>query len=57
MVSADQCREHSAECVALANDPDISIPRSNLLLAISRDWLALATKMDRYEALLKSEDK
>jgi hypothetical protein len=55
VVSAQQCREHSAECVALANDPDISIARSNLLLAISREWLALAAKMDEYEALLKTE--
>jgi hypothetical protein len=57
MVRAQQCREHCAECVALANDPDISIPRSNILLAISRDWLALATKIDEYEALIKKEDR
>jgi hypothetical protein len=43
--------------VGLANDPDISIPRSNALLAISRRWLLLATEMDVYEALLKKEDK
>lgn len=55
MVSAQQCREHSTECVALGKDPDISISRSNLLLAISRDWLALASKMDEYETLLKKE--
>jgi hypothetical protein len=57
VVSAQQCRENSTECVTLANDPDISIPRSNILLAISRDWRALATKMDEYEALLKKEDR
>jgi hypothetical protein len=57
VVSAQKCREHSADYVALAQDPDISIARSNLLLAISRDWLALAVKMDQYEALQKKEDR
>jgi len=57
VISAQQCKEHSADYVALAKDPDISIARSNLLLAISRDLLALTVKMDQYEALQKKEDR
>ena len=55
MLIAEQCRKHLPECLDLANDPDNSAARSALLLEIARLWLALAVKMDEYEAFLKKE--
>jgi hypothetical protein len=35
----------------------ISIQRATILLAMSRSWSALATQSDRYDAIVKEEDK
>ena len=46
---------HVVQCMDLASGSDISSRRITLLLAITQDWLALATKMEEYEAVLESE--
>ena len=53
MLSAEQWRQ---QCLDLAYTPGISSRRNAMLLAITRDWLALTTKMDEYEALVEEED-
>jgi len=57
MVSAEQCRAHSAECAALGMEPNISVQRANILTAMSRSWTTLANQTDRYDALVKREGR
>lgn len=47
MIGAPQCREASAECMTRGSGADISVQRATILLAMSRNWLALANQMDR----------
>ena len=57
MLTAAECRAHSEECVTLAKDPSITYSRATILFAMSRNWTALAGQRDRYDALLKEEEK
>jgi hypothetical protein len=53
MLTAAECRAHSEECVTLAKDPKISYARATILMAMSRNWTALAGQRDRYDALVR----
>jgi hypothetical protein len=56
MLTAAECRAHSEECVTLAKDAKISYSRATILMAMSRNWTALAGQRDRYDALVKEEE-
>jgi hypothetical protein len=47
MLTAAECRGYSEECVTLAKDPKISYARPTILMAMSRNWTALAGQRDR----------
>jgi hypothetical protein len=51
MIAATQCREASADCVMLRSGADISVQRATILLAMSRNWIALANQLDRLKEL------
>ena len=57
MLSAEQCKEFAANCARLGMQPNISVRRADILMAMSRSWTTLATQIERYEALVKEEDK
>jgi hypothetical protein len=57
MVSAEQCRAHSAEYAARGMEPNVSVQRANILTAMSRSWATLAKQTDRDEALVKEEGR
>ena len=57
MISGQECRTYSADCETLGTNLAISIQRATILLAMSRSWSALATQRDRYDAIVKEEDK
>jgi hypothetical protein len=57
MISGQECRTYSADCETLGTNLAISMQRATILLAMSRSWTALATQSDRYDAIVKEEDK
>jgi hypothetical protein len=57
MLSAEECRTHSRDCIKLGKEPNVSKQRATILFAMSRSWAGLAGQMDRYEVVLKSEGK
>jgi hypothetical protein len=56
MISAEQCRTHSAACVTLGLAADASIQRATVLLAMSRSWISLGDQKDRYDSIVEEED-
>ncbi len=46
MIDAKECRDVSAECLALGMDAGISIQRATILLAMSRCWATLGNQME-----------
>ena len=50
-----KCRTHSRKCADMANNPNISMQRANILSAMSRTWTMLANQTDRYVTVLKMD--
>ena len=44
MITAQQSRDYSADCLTLGIKPNRSVQRSTVLLAMSRSWIALANQ-------------
>lgn len=38
-------------------EPNISVQRANILVAMSRSWTTLAKQTDRYDALVKRDGR
>jgi hypothetical protein len=55
MITASECRAHSAQCMLMGRAPDISIQRATILLAMSRTWTALANQRSRLDDTVASE--
>jgi hypothetical protein len=55
MLSAEEYRTHSRDCIKWGKEPNVSKQRATILFAMSRSWAGLAGQMDRYEVVLKSE--
>jgi hypothetical protein len=54
-ISARECRTYSAQCVTLGMEPNLSLQRAAILLAIGRTLIALASQLDQHEAILQDE--
>jgi hypothetical protein len=57
MITAQQSRDYSADCLTLGTKPNLSVQRGTVLRAMSRSWIALANQKDRYDAIVIGEDK
>ena len=57
MITAQQCRDYSANCLTLGTKPNLSVQRGTVLLAMARSWTALANQRDRYDAIMIEEGK
>jgi hypothetical protein len=56
MDSAQHCRDQAAECVRLMKSVS-SENQARVLRSISVSWLRLAGQIDRYNALLREQDR
>jgi hypothetical protein len=45
------------DCQQLGLAADISIQRATILMAMSRSWTTLANQMQRYDTIVKEEDR
>jgi hypothetical protein len=57
MLTSPQCRIHAMDCQQLGLAADISIQRATILMAMSRSWTTLANQMQRYDTIVKEEDR
>ena len=46
-ISAEQCRDYSAQCLRLGQRRDISIEYATTLMAMHRTWDFMASQIDR----------
>jgi hypothetical protein len=56
MDSAQRCREQAAECVRLMNSA-LTKDQARLLENISISWSRLAGQIDRYNELMREQDR
>jgi hypothetical protein len=57
MLTADECKNCSADCKSLAKEPGVSKERAAVLMNISTTWTVLAGQLERLAEIMKREAK
>ena len=57
MLTADECKNCSADCKSLAKEPGVSKERAAVLMNISTTWTVLAGQLERLGQIMKREAK
>ena len=55
MLTADECKNCSADCKSRAKEPGVSKERAAVLMNISMTWTILAGQLERLAGIMKRE--